>query len=132
MDVRTLDGKTALVTGAGSGIGRATALAFAARGASLVVRGDDLPELGEHEIYWHQLVGMRVVTDDGREVGEIVDVFRTGSNDVYVTKTQVVGRDGQQRSQEGPLIPAIPDVVRKIDTDARCVVINPLPGLLDI
>jgi NAD(P)-dependent dehydrogenase (short-subunit alcohol dehydrogenase family) len=37
MDVRSLHGKTALVTGAGSGIGRATALAIARRGADLVV-----------------------------------------------------------------------------------------------
>lgn len=37
MDVRTLSGKTALVTGAGSGIGKETALAFARRGADLVI-----------------------------------------------------------------------------------------------
>ncbi len=37
MDVRSLIGRTALVTGAGSGIGRASALAFAARGANLVI-----------------------------------------------------------------------------------------------
>jgi len=37
MDVRKLEGKTALVTGAASGIGRASALAFAQRGADLVI-----------------------------------------------------------------------------------------------
>jgi NAD(P)-dependent dehydrogenase (short-subunit alcohol dehydrogenase family) len=37
MDLRSLRGRTALVTGAASGIGRATALALARRGAGLVV-----------------------------------------------------------------------------------------------
>lgn len=44
MDVRTLTDRWALVTGAGSGIGQATALAFAERGAHLVIC--DIDEAG--------------------------------------------------------------------------------------
>ncbi|MEO0379586.1 MAG: SDR family NAD(P)-dependent oxidoreductase [Pseudomonadota bacterium] len=39
MDDRKFEGKVALVTGAGSGIGRATALLFAARGAHVILSG---------------------------------------------------------------------------------------------
>ena len=46
MDIR-LDGKVALVTGAASGIGRASAIAFAASGAIVVLA--DVDEVGGHE-----------------------------------------------------------------------------------
>jgi NAD(P)-dependent dehydrogenase (short-subunit alcohol dehydrogenase family) len=44
VDIRDLSGKTVLVTGAGSGIGRASAVAFGSRGADLVIC--DLDEAG--------------------------------------------------------------------------------------
>ncbi len=49
-------GKVAFVTGAGSGIGRATALAFARGGANVVVAG--IPELDHQET-------ARLITEDG-------------------------------------------------------------------
>ncbi len=49
MDVRSLHGKVALVTGAGSGIGRETALAFGRRGADLVIADLDPAGLADTE-----------------------------------------------------------------------------------
>ena len=43
--MNSLTGKTAIVTGASSGIGRATANLFAAEGASIVVNARDQPGL---------------------------------------------------------------------------------------
>jgi NAD(P)-dependent dehydrogenase (short-subunit alcohol dehydrogenase family) len=59
MNVRDLSGKTALVTGAASGIGRATALAFARRGADLYLCDLDEAGLAETE---------RAATEIGRKV----------------------------------------------------------------
>jgi NAD(P)-dependent dehydrogenase (short-subunit alcohol dehydrogenase family) len=69
MDVRNLGGRTVLVTGAASGIGRATALACARRGASLVVCDRNEEGLAETE---------REIRNLGREVlAQRVDVARS-------------------------------------------------------
>ena len=51
MDAERLDGKMVVVTGAGSGIGRETALLCAARGADLAIC--DVDEIGLHETQAH-------------------------------------------------------------------------------
>lgn len=80
----------------------------------------DLPEGSYFE---QDLIGMDVVdAGDGHAYGKLTEVLRTGANDVY-TVTDAAGKE--------VLIPAIPDVVREVDTDAGVMHITPLKGLFD-
>ncbi len=69
----------------------------------------------------HEIVGLRVVTTDGREVGTVTEVLQTGANDVYVAS----GPSGEV------LIPATGEVVAEIDTRAGVMRITALAGMLD-
>jgi 16S rRNA processing protein RimM len=91
------------------------------RGKAVLVDPADLPPLAEDEYYWHEILGMRVVTEEGGNVGKITEILPTGSNDVYVV------REGEKES----LIPAIKEVIISIDKKARTIVIRPFEGLLN-
>jgi 16S rRNA processing protein RimM len=65
--------------------------------------------------YWDDLVGLRVEAPDGATVGELVEVFRAGGNEVY----RVVGPAGER------LVPALRTVVQRIDLDAGVMVVAP-------
>ena len=75
----TLDGKVALVTGAASGIGRATALTFAREGAKLVVA--DMNEDGGQQT-------VHMMTENGSEAMFVqVDVTSASQIEAMISKT---------------------------------------------
>jgi 16S rRNA processing protein RimM len=82
------------------------------RGKSIALDVKSLPRLPEGEYYAHDLVGMRVKTLDGIDLGELVEVLATGSNDVYVVH-DAAGKE--------TLLPAIESCVKMIDFDAETV-----------
>ncbi|MFI6350479.1 SDR family NAD(P)-dependent oxidoreductase [Streptomyces sp. NPDC050560] len=88
-------GRTVLVTGAGSGIGRAVSLAFAAEGASVVAAGRTAPALGETVALIGKAGGTAVaVTADvtrSEDVGALIrrTVERFGGLDVAVNNAGV-------------------------------------------
>ena len=65
--------------------------------------------------YWDDLVGLRVEGPDGEAIGELVEVFRAGGNEVY----RVVGPAGER------LVPALRGFVQRIDLDGRLMVLGP-------
>ncbi|MBI4949207.1 MAG: 16S rRNA processing protein RimM [Deltaproteobacteria bacterium] len=89
-------------------------------GAVVSVPEYELPELDEDEYYYMDLVGMEVVTEDGKLLGSISNVISTGSNDVL----EVDGPLGQV------LIPALDNVIIEVDAAARKVTVRLMEGLL--
>jgi len=91
------------------------------KGQWVLVRAEQLPPTEEDEYYCHEIVGMRVFTQQGLYLGVVEDIIATGSNDVYAV------RKGEQEL----LIPAIKPVIIGIDRDANTIIIRPMEGLLD-
>jgi 16S rRNA processing protein RimM len=77
--------------------------------------------LPEGSYYWFELIGMEVFSEDGDKLGTIVDIFETGSNDVYVVK----------RGRKEIYIPATQEVIRQVDRAAKRMVIHLMDGLVE-
>lgn len=55
-------------------------------GSDIAVARRQLPELPAGEYYWCDLIGLRVVNRQGRDLGSVVEVQETGANDVLVVE----------------------------------------------
>jgi 16S rRNA processing protein RimM len=77
--------------------------------------------LPEGTYYWFELIGMEVVSESGEKLGKIVDIFETGSNDVYVMK----------HGRKEIYIPATAEVVKQVDRKEKRMVIRLLDGLME-
>jgi len=95
--------------------------AEALKGATVMIAAAELPTAAPGEFYHYQAVGCEVVLTDGRRLGAVAEVLSTGANDVLVV------RDGNKET----LVPVIADVVKAMDLEARRIVVEPVPGLLD-
>jgi len=90
------------------------------RGKEIKVPEEELKELGEGEFYPHNIIGLRVVGEDGDDIGEVRGIIETPSNFVL----QAYGKYGEV------LIPFIEDVIKKVDVEGGIIVIEKIKGLL--
>jgi 16S rRNA processing protein RimM len=94
-------------------------LAASLRGRLLELPESELHALGEDEYYQHDLIGLRVRSEAGEELGRVIGLLPTGANDVLV----VNGVRGEY------LLPLIADVVQRVDVAGGEIVVELLEGL---
>ena len=92
------------------------------RGKSLFVPRENAVKLQKDEYFIADLIGLKVVNEDGRFTGVLKDVMETGANDVYIVERE----DGKE-----VLIPAIKDCILQVDFEKEQVLVHLLDGLLD-
>jgi 16S rRNA processing protein RimM len=88
-------------------------------GCRVLAPADKLAPLPEGEYYWHELLGMAVLTEEGEALGTIGEIFSAGGNDVYVCRSGNTER----------LLPAGGEVIRNVDKVKRIITVRLLAGL---
>lgn len=81
----------------------------------------DAVELEENSYFIVDIIGSEVYTEENELLGKVVDVFQTGSNDVYSIKNQ----EGKEI-----LLPAISDVIKNVDIENKKIVVHLMEGLI--
>ena len=85
--------------------------AEALRDATAYIAAEQAGDLPEGRFYDHQIVGLRVLTAAGEELGRVQQVLHTGANDVYIAGSW--------------LIPATRDAICELDpAGGRLVVVS--------
>ena len=90
------------------------------RKKSLYVTRENAVKLKKNEYFIADLIGLKVESDEGEDLGILSDVLQTGANDVYV-----LSKEGE----DDILLPAIKECVKEVDIKNGTILVHLLPGL---
>lgn len=91
------------------------------KGHDLWIPREEAQELDEDEYYIADLLGMKVLLEDGSEFGTLKDVMETGANDVYIVNSIEHGE---------VLLPAIKECILDVDIESGTMTVHLMKGLL--
>lgn len=93
------------------------------KGKSLFVTREDAVPLEENEYFIADLIGLHAVSDEGEDLGRVIDVLQTGANDIYVV---------HKKGEDDILVPAIKDCIKDVNLEEGVITIHLIAGLRDI
>ena len=91
------------------------------KGRDLWIPREEAQELDEDEYYIADLLGMKVLLEDGSEFGILKNVMETGANDVYIVDSVEYGE---------VLLPAIKECILDVDLEKNTMTVHLMKGLL--
>ena len=91
------------------------------KGRDLWIPREEAQELDEDEYYIADLLGMKVLLEDGSEFGTLKNVMETGANDVYIVDSVEHGE---------VLLPAIKECILDVDIVTNTMTVHLMKGLL--
>ena len=85
--------------------------------AEIAIEQERFPQLEAGEYYWTDLIGLRVINQNGVTLGDVIDLMETGSNDVLIVRETL--DSGAPRDH---LIPYLPkEFVVDINLDTKVI-----------
>ncbi|WP_367680298.1 ribosome maturation factor RimM [Candidatus Fukatsuia anoeciicola] len=89
--------------------------------SKIIVDTLHLPTLSNGEYYWKDLIGCQIVTTHGYQLGKIINIIETGSNDVMIVKANLKDAFGIKKRLipylDGQVIKQVDIIAQRIEVD---------------
>ncbi|MCR4605860.1 MAG: ribosome maturation factor RimM [Eubacterium sp.] len=93
------------------------------RNCDMMVSREDAIELKEGEYFLYDVIGCKVVDEQGESLGEVKEVYETGANPVFEVKLD---------AGKTVLFPVIDECILSVDIEQKIVKAHVMEGLMDI
>ena len=96
--------------------------AEAQKGKDLFIDKDDVRVLTEDTYYIFDLIGLKVVLENGDMIGTLCDVIQNSAQDLY---------EIEMENKKKFLLPAVEEFILKIDMSSRTMTVRLIEGLIE-
>ena len=79
----------------------------------------DLLGIEEDEFLANDVMGMKVITESGEDIGEVVDIYETAAHDIYVIEDE----------EFETMIPDVEVFIKNIDFNKREILVSLIEGM---
>jgi 16S rRNA processing protein RimM len=85
----------------------------------IMIKKSQLKVLGEHEYYWHELIGMQVINQDQQSLGQVEQIIDSSAQNLLQVNDKRV-----DQIKPPLLIPCHPNILIKVDKPKDIIHVN--------